>query len=233
MPVPITRHGVGLLAATGALLLAALAAAPQAEASTLYACVKKKSATARIFTKKPKCKRGETKLSWNSQGVPGSSGLKGLSGANGKEGAGGKEGKEGKLGPTGPAGVAPNVFVGNKELKSGFANLMSVAVPLGSAAGGSISYTILATDGGSQAVTESGVLYWNALTNVVTCKLDKEAKLSVGTVNGGCTPVFLEPGSQPGVAIFDSPTFGTPAPVVVNHVWFTITNNSAGPLRLE
>jgi uncharacterized low-complexity protein len=222
-----------VLAATGALLLAVLAAAPQAEASTLFACVKKKSATARIFTKKPKCKRGETKLSWNSQGVPGSSGLKGPSGANGKDGAGGKEGKEGKLGPTGPAGVAPNVFVGNKELKSNFTNLMSVAVPPGSGAGVSISYTILATDGGIQAVTETGIIYWNALTNIVTCRNDKEAKLNVGAVNAGCSVGFFEPGSQPGAAIFDNPAFGTPAPVVVNHVWFTITNNSPGALRLE
>jgi Collagen triple helix repeat (20 copies) len=185
------------------------------------------------FHKKPKCKRGETKLSWNSQGVPGNSGAKGVNGVNGTNGKEGATGKEGKAGPTGPAGVAPNVFVGNKELKSGIANLMSVAVPPGSAAGVSVSYTILATDGGSQAVTETGVIYWNALSNAITCKTDKEAKLSLGTVNSSCVLGFFEPGFQPGLSIFDSPSFSSPAPVVVNHVWFTITNNSGAALTLQ
>ena len=67
---PINRRTTAGLASAGALLLVALAATPQADATTLYACVKK-NGTARIFTNKPKCKKHETKLSWNNEGPPG------------------------------------------------------------------------------------------------------------------------------------------------------------------
>ena len=111
MPAPIARRGA-VLTAVGVLLLAATATAPPAVASTLYACVTK-GGKARILTKKPRCKRGETTLSWNTKGVPGRNGVNGINGATGKEGAAGKEGKEGAsgskgatgaTGPTGPSG---------------------------------------------------------------------------------------------------------------------------------
>jgi hypothetical protein len=84
-----------MLVAAGALLLALLAAAPQAEAATIYACVKKSNGTARIVTKTTKCKKGETKLSWNTVGPAGKNGTNGTNGATGKEGSPGAEGKEG------------------------------------------------------------------------------------------------------------------------------------------
>jgi hypothetical protein len=238
MSSSINRRGVTMAAATIIALLATLAVASQATAATYYACVKK-SGAAHIFTKKPKCRKGERKLSWNTVGPPGmngANGANGLNGANGKNGTNGvagKNGEQGKEGATGPAGVAPNVFVGNKELSSGLASLMSVAIPLGSAAGGTISFTVVATDGGSQTVVESGLMLWTATTNSVTCTVDPNSRLHLGTVNASCSPGFFNPGSQPGVSIFDSPSFSSPAPVVVNHVWFTITNNSGDLLRLE
>jgi hypothetical protein len=76
----------------------ALVAAPSANAATLYACVKK-NGTARIFTKKPRCKKGEVRLSWNIEGPAGRNGLNGLNGTNGANGVNGKEGKEGPAGP--------------------------------------------------------------------------------------------------------------------------------------
>jgi hypothetical protein len=83
-------RAMAVLAATGALLLAAFAAAPQAEASTLYACVQKNGA-AHIYTKKPKCKKHESKLSWITTGGPagknGTNGSNGTSGTNGTNGA--------------------------------------------------------------------------------------------------------------------------------------------------
>jgi Collagen triple helix repeat (20 copies) len=230
MSAPIPRRGLAALAAAGALLTAGLAAT-QASAATFYACTKK-NGSAHIFKAKPKCKRGESKLSWN-EGSAGRNGANGLNGANGKEGVPGREGKDGKEGKEGRPGVAPNVFVGDKELKGNFAALMSLAIPPGSAAGGTISFTILATDGGSQAVTEAGTIYWNAVTNAVTCKVDATNNLHLGTVNAACVPSFFSPGTQPGCYIDDNPSFSTPAPVVVNHVWFTITNNSGDLLRLE
>src|SRR5438876_7490706 len=103
MSAPIARRGV-LLAAVGGLLLVAIAAAPVAEAATLYACVKK-NGTTRILSK-PRCKPGETKFSWNITGRPGQNGANGINGLNGKEGTAGKEGAGGGKGVTGATGPA-------------------------------------------------------------------------------------------------------------------------------
>jgi hypothetical protein len=90
---------MAVLAASGALLLTALAAAPAADAGTIYACVKK-NGSARFVKKSTKCKKGESKLSWNSEGPAGKAGPQGLQGTPGTEGKAGSEGK------TGPAGTA-------------------------------------------------------------------------------------------------------------------------------
>jgi hypothetical protein len=103
MPMQTTRRTMAVVVAAGALLLAALAVAPTANAATLYACVKK-NGTAHIYGKKPKCRKHETKLSWNTEGLGGKNGLNGLNGANGKNGANGTNGTNGKEGPPGPFG---------------------------------------------------------------------------------------------------------------------------------
>jgi hypothetical protein len=87
--------------AAGALLFGALAVAPEAGAATLYACVKKNGTPRVLTTKKPKCKKGETKLSWNIEGTAGKNGINGINGTNGANGKDGKEGKEGKAGAPG------------------------------------------------------------------------------------------------------------------------------------
>jgi len=58
-------------------------------------CVKKKSETARFVTKATKCKKGETKLSWNSQGPAGPQGSSGAPGASGAPGTPGAPGTAG------------------------------------------------------------------------------------------------------------------------------------------
>ena len=80
------------LSATVMLLGVTLVAASQADAANVYACVKK-NGSARISTKKPKCKKGETRLSWNT--LSGKSGLNGRDGANGKSGSPGTDGTAG------------------------------------------------------------------------------------------------------------------------------------------
>jgi hypothetical protein len=97
MSIARNRRMLVGLAACAALMTAVLAAAPQAQASTLFACVKK-SGAARVFSKKPKCKKGETLLSWNSQGAAGKNGVNGINGAGGKDGAAGKDGTNGTEG---------------------------------------------------------------------------------------------------------------------------------------
>jgi len=91
MPTSIHRGRTAVLLASGALLLALLAPAPQAQAVTIYACVKK-DGTARFVTRTRKCRKGETKLSWNSQGPAGSNGAAGAPGAAGAEGKAGAQG---------------------------------------------------------------------------------------------------------------------------------------------
>jgi hypothetical protein len=79
-------RGTVLLATVGALIIAALAMAPQSQASTVYACVKKTSGTPRIVSKKTKCKKSEKRLSWSTQGPAGKNGATGAPGTAGAKG---------------------------------------------------------------------------------------------------------------------------------------------------
>lgn len=89
------RRVLMALVAGGALMVASFAAASPASASTLYACVTKKG-TARVYTKAPKCKKGEKKISWNTSGAAGKNGSNGSNGVNGSSGSNGKEGAPGQ-----------------------------------------------------------------------------------------------------------------------------------------
>jgi hypothetical protein len=115
----------------------------------------------------------------------------------------------------------------------GFTSLMSIHLTGTHTAGGRIFYTVRATDGGSQIATESGVIQYLATANSITCTVQTTDKLHLGAVNSGCTPGFFNPGSQPGVSIFDNVTFSSPAPIVVHEVYFRIVNESGAPIRLE
>ncbi len=86
MSAPVNRRGTVLLATFGALVITALAMAPQSQASTIYACVKK-SGSPRIVSKTTKCKKHERKLSWSSQGPAGKNGAAGATGSKGETGA--------------------------------------------------------------------------------------------------------------------------------------------------
>lgn len=88
MSMKARTRGMFATAVVVALAVTAFAAASQAQASTLYACVKK-NGTARIYSKKPKCKKGESKLSWNTTGPAGKNGANGSNGSNGSAGTNG------------------------------------------------------------------------------------------------------------------------------------------------
>ncbi len=100
MSISMTRRALTTFAVASALLVGVLAAASQAQAASLYACVKKNGA-ARVFTKKPKCKKGESKLSWGAVGPAGRNGANGAGGAGGKDGSSGKDGANGGNGTNG------------------------------------------------------------------------------------------------------------------------------------
>jgi hypothetical protein len=120
MSTSITRRGVAVLAAATFALFAALATASQAGAATYYACVKK-NGSAHIYTKKPKCKRGESKISWNSVGPAGRNGSNGLNGASGKSGTNGTNGTNGAKGETGAPGGFFGVLPSGKMMSGTYA----------------------------------------------------------------------------------------------------------------
>jgi len=115
----------------------------------------------------------------------------------------------------------------------GFTSLMSIHLVGTHTAGGRIFYMVRATDGGSQIATEEGVIQYLATANSITCTVQTTDKLHLGTVNSGCTPGFFNPGSQPGVSIFDNVTFSSPAPIVVHEIYFRVENDSGSSIRLE
>jgi hypothetical protein len=84
-----------LLVAAGAPLTAVFAAAPQADAAKLYACVKKQGGSMRLVSARTKCRSSERKVSWSTSGAAGKNGA---TGANGKDGTNGANGKEGPAG---------------------------------------------------------------------------------------------------------------------------------------
>jgi hypothetical protein len=92
MSSTINRRATIVSVACAALLFGVLATAPATRAATLYACVKK-NGNAHIYTKKPRCRKGEKRLSWGSSGPAGkdgAQGAKGESGPAGDAGAGGE-----------------------------------------------------------------------------------------------------------------------------------------------
>jgi hypothetical protein len=132
----ISRRLGSVTGALAVLVLAALAVAPQAGAATLYACVNKRTATARVFTHRPFCRRNERLVAWNAQGPAGKNGANGKTGATGRTGATGATGKTGATGSAGTnaadggyvAGTAAfTEFTGKKE-----ATIVSKALPAGS-----------------------------------------------------------------------------------------------------
>jgi hypothetical protein len=113
------------------------------------------------------------------------------------------------------------------------ANLMSIHLTGTNAAGGRIYYTIRATDGGSAVVGEEGVIQFLATANSITCSSQPTDKVSLGGLTSQCSVGFFNPGFQPGVGIFDTPTFFNSAPAVVNEIFFRIENLSGAVIRLE
>ncbi len=99
MHSPLTNRRLAPIAgALAAVSLAALAAAPQAGAATIFACVNRHTGTARVFTHLPRCRRHETRIAWNTQGPAGRSGATGRTGVQGKQGGQGKQGEKGENG---------------------------------------------------------------------------------------------------------------------------------------
>ena len=92
MSIVSHRKALALLVSGGLIVAALFAAAPQADAATIYACKKKSDGTIRLVGKKTRCRRGEKKLKWGTSGRNGRNGVNGSNGANGQNGARGPAG---------------------------------------------------------------------------------------------------------------------------------------------
>jgi hypothetical protein len=211
---------------------------------TISACVNKSTHVLKLGNASKPCASGWKKVTWNRQGLQGPAGADGAPGIDGVGSAGpagppgpqGADGDPGPQGPQGPAGVIANQITSEKNLTltaPGFARLFSVTLGPAETAGGTVNYTIYADDGGSQRVTEHGTLQWIATANTITCVVQADDKLHIGTVDSSCTPGFYGPGSQPGVSLVDNVSFLSPAPIVNHRVVFTVINDSNATIRLE
>jgi Collagen triple helix repeat (20 copies) len=224
MSTSTNGRAIAVLAAAGALLLAALAAAPQANAATYYACMKK-NGTVRVFTKKPKCKKGESKLSFNAQGPAGKNGTNGTNGTNGANGTNGTAGKEGSAGKEGLAG------------KEGAAGQPQKAVAFNASAEAvlleSRTASLFSLSGVSVRLDCVNVLFANVInlegsgpasTRAVSGMVDSRA-------NNESTQVFQQPAYRVGLGgftVFGSLVTNTTGELVnVGHVNATITTPSA------
>lgn len=183
------RRLAPLAGALAALSLAALAAAPQAGAATIFACVNRHSGVARVYTHLPRCRRHETRIAWNTQGPAGKTGPTGKTGPAGKTGPTGKNGTNGLNGAVAGYSISqstPTEFTGKKE-----APILTKTVPAGSyivSAKAVVSATAAAAvraavvcellDGGSGAVVDTSG--WDTgLVEEVPGKYIGEATLSM------------------------------------------------------
>lgn len=111
MNIALSRRAV--IAATAVAIASVLsllvffaALTARADAAVIYACVAKQGRTLHLTSKKKKCKKGQKKIAWNVEGVPGAGGSDGAQGATGAEGAAGSPGATGPQGAPGAGGAA-------------------------------------------------------------------------------------------------------------------------------
>src|SRR4051794_16113944 len=104
-------HAKALAGCTGAALLAggamAVGAIPGSN-GTINGGYAKKTGNLRVVSASSKCKKGETRISWNQKGLKGDTGAAGVAGARGAIGPAGPSGvtATAAIGPEGPAGAA-------------------------------------------------------------------------------------------------------------------------------
>jgi hypothetical protein len=165
-------------------------------------------------------------------GPTGATGTTGPAGPTGATGATGPAGPTGATGATGPAfdSTAPATTKTMPNTTPAIVPLMSLAIPAGDGGGARIFYTIVASDGTSRVV-ETGIIKVAATSNTVSCFVEPTDKLSIGTVNSGCSPGFFGPEAQPGVAIFDNISLA--GPLTLHKVSFRIENLSSHSVRIE
>ncbi len=112
-------------------VMASLAIAPGADATTYYACVAKKGGAIHLVARRARCKKSERKISFNSTGIAGRPGANGLDGKNGAPGAPGATGFTSTL-PVGATEVGTWAMMTPEKGGEDFSPI-SFGIPLASA----------------------------------------------------------------------------------------------------
>ncbi len=225
------RNVIGITALFFALAGTSYAVTATQPSQTIYTCVTPSGAM-RLARASGECSRGQTAVSLRAKGKRGPRGRVGPAGATGPTGPPGLRGEKGEQGLPG----VTNITSGAKDLpltSSASTTLFSVKLAAGQAAGGLVKYTIAATDAAGHIAVEHGTIQWAATPNSITCLVQTDDKIAVGTVGSSCSPGFFSPGSQPGASIFDNVVFSPSAPLVTHKIFFWIENDSPFPIRLE
>lgn len=223
MSKSLMRRGAIGSAVAASLLVAVLIVAPSAEASKLYACVTKKG-TARVFTKAPKCKKGEKKLSWNAAGVAGANGGNGANGANGKEGAPGQPQKAVKFSAAEESSFepAPIALYSADGITYTFSCQFALFFTVGElqahgSAGQSYASAVFGRPAGQETTTEDV----KTLIDVVT--IGGESQSVATDINAAAN----KGGSEEQYAIWTA-TIEGPSSITLLHVWMD-TAPASGP----
>ena len=123
------------------------------------------------------------------------------------------------------------MIVGNQELPheaSANSPFMAFQLPVGSAFGAVVSFTIAASDGGAHVAMVSGELhtfaFYSTSSSGISCVLDP-TKFTVGELTSTCN-VVLGANGEMEFKLLNSVKFPESAPIVTCHIWYTITYNS-------
>jgi hypothetical protein len=216
----IARRSIVAMAASGALLTGVLAMAAQADAATVYACVRKSSGTARIVSKHAKCKKGESKLSWNTVGPAGKNGATGPAGKNGANGTNGTNGTNGKNGTNG-AVAGYSASAGDVTLTTSFESVVGKTLPAG-------SYLLSAKAQVDATGEEAGL----AVAVCVLGDLTSDTELDFGVLDQGLGEFAVKEFEAGGtISLQAAVTLSAPAEIVVS--CFAPTIPTKGEVALE
>jgi hypothetical protein len=131
MCTPMIRRSTATLASAGTLLLGVLGAASTTQAATIHACYKRGSGQLRILRAKQRCRKGESRVYWNTIGPPGKNGATGKNGTTGKTGATGTAGKNGTNGTNGAVAGYSAKQAGGLDITGAPGSILSKELPAG------------------------------------------------------------------------------------------------------
>lgn len=151
----------------------------------IHACYDKSDdGEVRLVDYNRSCKRGETRITWNQQGVMGPAGPQGPQGNPGAPGATGPQGQQGPQGDPGAPGVSRATFAGNTDVgqlngDESFTKVASKGLPEG-------SWAIVAT---ANTTAVNGSFIGQTFIRDCVCELRNGASFIGGATDRRVLPV--------------------------------------------